>query len=241
MLLLYWGCISPFSTTTERRREEPTCCSGSELAHLCNSSLGLNHYRQWIQISICCKAHCFEWSGNISSPRGICSGFGRNILLNEKSSDKSNSNGEIRFQIKPDKVLSDSFTGDSLPGSQVEFSDVSSFPIRGTHQNISQLPLPLSTREISLSWDVSSVTRSEAFNIVSGSPGTIAEEGISELDCATGHSPQEPSQPQRACLTRMDERSLQSPVFSQDRLPSGFCFVEKSDDRRISHGLGSGV
>lgn len=34
---------SPFSSTTERRREEPTCCSGAELAHLRNSSLGFNH------------------------------------------------------------------------------------------------------------------------------------------------------------------------------------------------------
>lgn len=62
---------------------------------------------------------------------------------------------------------------------------------------------------------MSSVTRSVGFNIVSGSPGTIADEGISEMDSATGHSPQEPSQPQSACLTRMHERSpsLQSPVF----------------------------
>ncbi len=55
---------------------------------------------------------------------------------------------------------------------------------------------------------------------------------------------QEPSQLQSARLTRMHEcsSSLESPVFSQNRMPSGSCYVKESgDDRCISHGLGGGV
>ncbi len=139
--------------------------------------------------------------------------------------------------------MSNSCKGNSLLGSQVEFSDVLSIPIRGSHQDISQLPLPFSTREISLQ-NESSATGSDGLNTFSGSSGTAANEGFSKLDSVTGHSPQEPSQLQSAHLTKMHERSpsLESPVFSKDRMPSGPCYVKESgDDRCIFHGLRGGV
>lgn len=41
----------------------------------------------------------------------------------EQYGHTSDTSGEIRFQDGPDKELSNSYTGNSLLGSQVEFSD----------------------------------------------------------------------------------------------------------------------
>ncbi len=112
----------------------------------------------------------------------------------EQYGHTSEASGEIRFQDKPAEELSNSCTGNSLLGSQVEFSDVLSIPIRGSHQDISQLPFPFSTRENSLFQNESSATGSDGLNTVSGSSGTAANEGFSKLDSVTGHLPQEPSQ-----------------------------------------------
>ncbi len=166
-------------------------------------------------------------------------------VIREWFGHTSDTSGEIRFLDKPDKELFNSCTGNSLLGSQVEFSDVS----RGSHQDISQLPLSFSRREMSLVQNVSLTTGSDGLNTVNGSPGTAANEGFSKLDSdncdsVTMHLPQESSQPQSAHLTRMHEcsPSLESSVFSQDRMPSRSCYVKESgDDRCISHGLGGDV
>ncbi len=107
----------------------------------------------------------------------------------EQYGHTSEASGEIRFQDKPAEELSNSCTGNSLLGSQVEFSDVLSIPIRGSHQDISQLPFPFSTRENSLFQNESSATGSDGLNTVSGSSGTAANEGFSKLDSVTGHLP----------------------------------------------------
>ncbi len=75
---------------------------------------------------------------------------------------------------------------------------------------------------MSLVQNVSLTTGSDGLNTVNGSPGTAANEGFSKLDSVTMHLPQESSQPQSAHLTRMHEcsPSLESSVFSQDRMPS---------------------
>nr|XP_055071026.1 uncharacterized protein LOC129451681 [Misgurnus anguillicaudatus] len=162
----------------------------------------------------------------------------------ERHTHISDTSGKSRFQNKPGEELSNSFTGNSLLGSQVEFCEVSGVPIRRTHREVSPLPLSLPKREFSLLRDMSSTTGPDGLNSVSDSPRTAENEGFSELDSVTRHSPHEPSQTQSARLTRMHERSpsLESPVFSQERMPSGSGSNEKSgDDRCISHGLGGSV